>query len=83
MTAPIHVAMDLESGACYVRYSDAPVARTIEVPPSATVAADLDERGGVIGIELVRVADEQDVERARRFAEERSLRFPANLSALC
>lgn len=82
MTAPIAVAMDIEAGACYVRYSDAPVARTIEVPPSATVAADLDEHGGVIGIELVRVADAHDVEHARRFAEQRSLRFPANLSVL-
>jgi hypothetical protein len=72
MAAPIHLAIDLEAGVCYVRYLDAPVARTIEVPPSATVAADL----AVIGIEIVRLGDRGDVARARRFAEERALSFP-------
>jgi uncharacterized protein YuzE len=76
MAAPIHLAIDLEAGVCYVRYLDAPVARTIEVPPSATVAADLDEHGAVIGIEIVRLGDRGDVARARRFAEERALSFP-------
>jgi hypothetical protein len=63
-----------------VRYSDAPVARTIELPHSVTVAADLDEGGSVIGIELVRVDDAEDRARARRFAEERALSFPASLA---
>jgi hypothetical protein len=34
----------------------------------------------VIGIELVRVDDAEDRARARRFAEERALGFPANLA---
>ena len=76
---PIAVELDLEARAAYVRYSTAPVDRTIAVLPSAIVAADLDRDGDVVGIELLRIDDAAVVFLAKHFAAQRELAFPPHV----
>jgi uncharacterized protein YuzE len=44
---------DLNAGALYIRLSDAEIARTVEAGDNAAV--DLDDTGGVVGIEVITV----------------------------
>ena len=52
-TPPV-VEIDTEARAAYIRFSHAKVERTIPIDSELTlVAMDLDERGSVVGIEVV------------------------------
>ncbi len=52
-TPPV-VEIDTEAGAAYVRFSHEKVARTIPIDTDGIfLAMDLDEKGSVIGIEVV------------------------------
>ncbi len=71
------------TGAAYVRYSTSTSIENMYVggDESSDVIVDLDDRGTVIGIEIVDVSVAADVARARVFAEERGLPFPRDLAA--
>ena len=72
------------TGAAYVRYGTSASVENIYVggDESSDVIVDLDERGTVIGIEIVDVSIAEDVRpRARGFALERGLPFSRDLAA--
>jgi len=79
MTHPINVRVDLQARAAYVCYAEGRVVQTIDVWKDGWVAADLDDDDHVLGIEVLGF-DELTLERARSFATERGLAFPANLA---
>jgi uncharacterized protein YuzE len=73
-----------ESGSAYIRYrpSDQPVSETIEVGGEGSeVMADVNDRGEVIGIEIVDVNVADSIEQARNFARDRGLAFPRDIAA--
>jgi uncharacterized protein YuzE len=79
MKQPERIEIDLEAQASYVYYSDADVAETIDVLRDGAVAADLDAKGNVVGIELL--GFESDViECARGYAASHDLGFPPGLN---
>jgi len=78
MTKPIGVEVDLESKSGYVAYSDRRIAETHEVWDEGTIAADVDAGGEIVGIEMLQL-DRDTLSRARRYAEEHDLIFPAML----
>lgn len=80
MTKPLGVEIDFESKAAYVCYSKADVAETLEIWEDATVAADVDAWGKVIGIEVLSF-DDETLLRARRYAQEHGLAFPSEFKA--
>jgi uncharacterized protein YuzE len=51
----VRVSFDQEADALYVRLDRSPVAESEEVRPG--VVLDLDERGEVVGIEVLRVSE--------------------------
>jgi uncharacterized protein YuzE len=71
------------TGAAYIRYGTSASAANIYVggDESSDVIVDLDDRGTVVGIEIVDVSIADDVARARAFAVERGLPFPRDLAA--
>ena len=71
------------TGAAYIRYGTSASVEDIYVggDESSDVIVDLDDRGTVIGIEIVDVSIAEDVARARAFAAERDLPFPRDLAA--
>jgi uncharacterized protein YuzE len=79
MTQPIDVRVDLRAKAAYVCYAKGRVAQTIDVWRNGWVAADLDDDEHVLGIEVLGF-DELTLDRARKFATERGLAFPADLA---
>jgi preprotein translocase subunit Sec61beta len=78
MTGPI--AVEVREGAGYIRYSNSDIAQTIDIVPSCSVAADLAVDGTVVGIEILDVASNDQVEAASRFAAAHSLAFPRDLN---
>lgn len=81
LNAPINVKVDLEANAGYVQYSSGSVARTVDVWDDGQVAADVDADGKVLGIEVL-AFDEETLSRARSYAHERGLAFPAHLEGV-
>jgi uncharacterized protein YuzE len=75
MTKPQAVEIDVESGAGYVAYSKEKVAETRDVWEDGTVAADLDARGNVVGIEMLAL-DSETLAQARAYAAGHDLVFP-------
>jgi uncharacterized protein YuzE len=71
------------TGAAYIRYGTSASAENIYVggDESSDVIVDLDDRGIVVGIEIVDVSIADDVARARAFAVQRGLPFPRDLAA--
>ncbi len=80
MTQPI--AVTVSKGAAYIRYRDDDVARTLDLIPTASVAADLDNAGRVVGIEILDIASAAQVDTARRYASERALAFPREINGV-
>jgi len=78
MMHPIDVRIDDEAGAGYITYSKGEVAETVEVWEEGTVAADVDRSGNILGIEVLGF-DEEILSRARAYANENDLVFPARL----
>lgn len=79
MQKPISVKLDLEAEAGYVRYAEGDVAGTLDVWSDGTVAADLDDAGKVLGIEVLDF-DDETLRAARSFAHNRGLSFPEDLA---
>jgi uncharacterized protein YuzE len=77
---PIDVQIDDEAGAGYITYAKGEVAETVEVWEQGAVAADVDSRGNILGIEVLGF-DEELLSRARAFASENELIFPARLGS--
>ena len=71
------------TGAAYIRYSTSASAENLYVggDESSDVIVDLDDRGTVIGMEIVDVSIAEDVASARAFAVERGLPVPRDLAA--
>jgi uncharacterized protein YuzE len=71
------------TGAAYIRYGTGESVENIYVggDESSGVIVDLDDRGTVIGVEIVDVSTTEDIARARAFAVERGLPFPRDLAA--
>jgi len=80
MQKPISVEVDLDVEAAYVRYAAGDVAGTLDVWHDGRVAADLDDAGTVLGIEVLGL-DEAVLSEAHRFALSRDLAFPTHLAA--
>ncbi len=80
MTHPIDVRIDDEAGAAYITYVKGEVAETVEVWEEGSVAADVDSSGSILGIEVLGF-DEEILSRARAFASENDLVFPARLGS--
>lgn len=78
MTKPLSVRVDLETNAAYVRYAEGEAAGTIDVWEDGWVAADVDQTGRVLGIEVLDL-DSDTLEHARIFARSRDLAFPDHL----
>jgi uncharacterized protein YuzE len=51
----VRVRFDEQADALYLRLNDSPVAESEEVRPG--VVLDLDERGEIVGIEILRVGE--------------------------
>lgn len=81
MVKPIDLRVDLETNAAYVRYADGNVAGTIDVWQDGWVAADVDERGIVMGIEVLDL-ERETLEQARDFAHAHGLAFPDHLEGV-
>jgi hypothetical protein len=75
------IAVEINNGSAYVRYSEQRVAATLDLDPSCSVAADMAGDDTVIGIELLDVDDEDQMCIARTFAIFHRLEFPNELSA--
>ncbi|MGP6157174.1 MAG: DUF2283 domain-containing protein [Vulcanimicrobiaceae bacterium] len=71
------------TGAAYIRYATSASACNLFVggDEDSDVIVDLDDAGNVIGIEILDVTVQADIERARVFARERDLPFPRDLAA--
>ena len=81
MRKPTSIEIDFAANAGYVYYVPrARVAETLDVWEDGQVAADLDDAGNIVGIELLDF-DDDTLERARTFAAEHDLAFPTNLAA--
>lgn len=81
MRKPTSIEIDFAANAGYVYYIPrARIAETVDVWEQGQVAADLDDAGDVVGIELLGF-DAETLEHARTFAAERDLAFPTNLAA--
>lgn len=74
------IVVEVREGAGYVRYSNDLPAQTLDLMKSCSVAADLGTGNDVVGIEILDVASPEQVDVARRFARERNLGFPRDLS---
>lgn len=81
MIEPMSVRVDLQAKAGYIRYSEGRIVQTIDVWSDGWVAADVDEEGTVVGIEVLGL-DEETLGHARAFAKEKGLAFPANLQGV-
>jgi uncharacterized protein YuzE len=81
MTKPLSVTVDLEVNAAYIRYAEGQVAGTLDVWRDGWVAADLDENGRVLGIEVLDL-DRETLHRARAYAQRHGLGFPAHLEGV-
>ena len=80
MSNPISVEVDLEAGVGYIEYvSGGEVAGTEDVWGDGTVAADLDDDGAVLGIEIL-AFDAETIGHAKRYAAARGLTFPTHLA---
>jgi uncharacterized protein YuzE len=73
--------LEVRSGSAFITYREHDTfARNLFVGgEGSNVIVDLNQSGDVIGIEIVFVANSDDVERARAFAEERGLQFPRKI----
>jgi len=80
MTQP--QAVTVSKGAAYIRYRDDNVARTVDLIPAASVAADLDHAGRIVGIEILDIASSTQVDIARRYATEHELAFPRDINGV-
>jgi uncharacterized protein YuzE len=52
---PIHVRVDLEAHAAYVKYAPGPSVSTIDLNDTGSLAYDVDEAGTIIGIEVLEI----------------------------
>lgn len=80
MNEPISV--EVRGGAGYVRYSEDPVASTVDVNETGSVAADVTESGAVVGIEVLDLVDRAQVQLAQSYASEKGLAFPRDLAGV-
>ena len=78
MTKPISVKVDLNANAGYIRYAEGKVAGTLDVWSDGWVAADLDDDGRVLGIEVLSF-DDETLGHAKKYAQSQGLAFPAHL----
>ncbi|MBV8720793.1 MAG: DUF2283 domain-containing protein [Candidatus Eremiobacteraeota bacterium] len=80
---PTSIRIDLEAGAGYIYYSNGEgrSARTVDVWKDGQVAADYDESGKLVGIEVLGF-DLETLSHARRFAREAGLSFPVHLEGV-
>jgi uncharacterized protein YuzE len=74
------IVIEVRDGAGYIRYRNDEAAETIDLMASCSVAADVNEDREVIGIEILDVASPGQLEAAHRFARERGLGFPRDLT---
>lgn len=81
MVKPLDLRVDLETNAAYVRYADGSVAGTIDVWHDGWVAADVDEEGCIMGIEVLDL-ERETLEHARTFARTHGLAFPDHLEGV-
>ena len=77
MTVPNNVELDLDAKAGYIR--DGEIAGTVDVWRDGRVAADVDADGNVLGIEILSF-DAETLSKARTYAMEHGLAFPANIN---
>jgi len=83
MKKPLRAEIDFETRAGYIYYAavQGHVTTTLDVWDHGRVAADLDNTGNVLAIEVLAL-DAETLEHARLFATERELEFPAHLEDL-
>jgi len=75
---PLALRLELSGNCGYVIYAEENVAKTVLLCEDGSVAADLDENGRILGIELLD-NDDETLATARAFAEARGLAFPKRL----
>ena len=80
MIQPIHVRVDLEARAAYVKYAPGPSVSTIDLNDTGSVAYDVDANGTIVGIEVLEIQLPGQIEIARAFAETHDLAFPRDLA---
>jgi uncharacterized protein YuzE len=78
MDKPTNVELDLDDELAYIRYREGTSASTTDVLPDGVVAADFDESGRLLGIELLSL-DAETVAAARDFAHKHGAAFPVDL----
>ena len=78
MRQPERIEVDLEAQASYVCYSREDVVRTVDILGEGDVAADLDVKGDVVGIEVLGFESEV-IDCARTYAASHDLGFPPDL----
>jgi hypothetical protein len=74
--------VEVRGGAGYVRYRDDKVVETMDITETCEVAADVNADHEVVAIEILDVADRDQLEAAKTFAAARGLGFPRDLAAL-
>jgi uncharacterized protein YuzE len=80
MIQPIHVRVDLEAHAAYVKYAPGRSVSTIDLNDTSSVAYDVDADGTIVGIEVLEIQLPGQIEIAREFAEKHDLAFPRDLA---
>jgi len=83
MKKPLSIEIDLQHRLGYVYYAqlEGHCAGTLDVWADGLVAADLDDDGNVLGIEVLGL-DDETLQHAHDFAAAHDLEFPAHLSEL-
>ncbi len=80
MTKPIHVRVDLEVGAAYVKYAAGPSVSTIDLAENGSVAYDVNAAGEIMGIDVLAIHLPEQIAIAQKFAAEHELAFPRDLA---
>jgi uncharacterized protein YuzE len=76
---PLSVSVDLEVPAAYVQYKKDGSVETRDIVEGGAVAYDLDERGEIVGVEILWLDKPELVEAARAFAAQNDLAFPRDI----
>ena len=82
MIVTLPIAVEVHEGAGYIRYRDEKVAQTVDLMETGSVAADITADAKVIGIEILDIASAEQIDIAQRFAHDRGLGFPRDLSGV-
>ena len=80
MPQPIHVRVDLEAHAAYIKYTPGPSISTVDLNDTGSVAYDIDSNGTIVGIEVLEIQLPEQIAIARKFADEHALAFPRDLA---